>query len=214
MKVLKHPKRHIHRHLRKKAPHAVKKAKKLFALRYPKLTLLIAVIILAYYLFKNLAAYPWMSNLGKFSYLGVFIAGVLSTFGFTAPFAVGFFIVSNPQNLFFAAIIGAVGALLSDILIFNIIKLSFAKEFEMLKREKIVEKIRAIANENISVKIRHYGLYIFAGILIATPLPDEVGISMLAGLTTIKLNVLATISFILHFIMILLLMAIGIIWFS
>jgi len=48
------------------------------------------------------------------------------------------------------------------------------------------------------VLIRHYLLYVFAGIILATPLPDEVGVSMLAGLTTIKPMKLAIIGFILH----------------
>jgi len=34
--------------------------------------------------------------------------------------------------------------------------------------------------------------------MIATPLPDEFGVGVLAGMTTIKPKILATISFLLH----------------
>ena len=41
-------------------------------------------------------------------------------------------------------------------------------------------------------------MYAFAGILIASPLPDEAGVTMLAGLTKISVKSLALISFILN----------------
>jgi uncharacterized membrane protein YdjX (TVP38/TMEM64 family) len=133
------------------------------------------------------------------------------SFGFSAPFSVGFLIVSQPTNIFLATMFGALGAAFSDILIFKIIKFSFMNEFEELEKTKTIKKIREIVNKNINIKIKHYFLYIFAGIMIATPLPDEVGVSMLAGLTTIKPKVLATISFILHTTAIFLILKLGMI---
>ena len=97
-----------------------------------------------------------------------------------------------------SAIIGGLGALTSDLLIFNIIKISFNKEFERLKESKIMKEIEEIIKKDLGKKLQHYLLYTFAGILIATPLPDELGISMLAGLTHIKQKILAIVSFILH----------------
>ena len=41
-------------------------------------------------------------------------------------------------------------------------------------------------------------MYAFVGILIASPLPDEIGVIMLAGLTKINFKILAIISFILN----------------
>jgi len=75
-----------------------------------------------------------------------------------------------------------------------------------MKKTSVIKTINEAFNENIRVKIRHYFLYVFAGILIATPLPDEIGISMLAGLTTIKSKIFAIISFLLHAIFIFLLL--------
>ena len=71
-------------------------------------------------------------------------------------------------------------------------------EFKSLEKTKLIREIEHIVKKNKFVLVRHYLLYIFAGIMIATPLPDELGISMLAGLTTIKPLKLAIISFILH----------------
>ena len=94
----------------------------------------------------------------------------------------------------------SLGSVLADIFIFKTIRLSFKKEFNELNHEKIVKTIKNAVEHNKNILIRHYLFYIFAGILIATPLPDEIGISMLAGLTTIKPLKLALISFVLHFI--------------
>jgi len=50
-------------------------------------------------------------------------------------------------------------------------------------------------------------LYVFAGILIATPLPDEAGVTILSGLTRINLYILGITAFILHSFMIFILLA-------
>ena len=86
----------------------------------------------------------------------------------------------------------------TDLLIFNVIKISFNDELQRLKKTKIMREIKEIIKKDLGKRLQHYLLYVFAGILIATPLPDEAGISMLAGLTHIKQKILAPISFILH----------------
>lgn len=189
---------HIHRTLRKHSPHGVHKAKRLLAFKYPKLFLLIALIGLSYYLFSLPQIKDFVSSLEQFSYFSDFIAGILFSFGFTTSFSIGFFITSYPVNILLATIIAGVGSVIGDMIIFKTIKFSFMDEFKELERKKAIKKIEKIVKNNKHVLIRHYLLYIFAGIILITPLPDEIGISMLAGLTTIKLGKLAVISFILH----------------
>lgn len=198
MKYLKnHSKRKIHRRL-KKHPEAVTKAQKLFHFKYPKLFLLVFSIIFAYCIFSHPTINTWMAQLNILSYLGIFIAGLLLAFGFSAPFGVGILITAQPENILLATFIAGIGAMISDMIIFKTIKFSFMNEFEQLKKTKTAHFIKKIARMNKSVLIRHYFLYIFAGIIIATPLPDEIGVSMLAGLTTVNPKKLAIISFILH----------------
>lgn len=80
--------------------------KKWFKFQYPKLLIFILTILIAYILFKNPVIYNFLSSLGKLSYLGVFITGMLMAFGFTAPIAIGLFIVLTPQNILLASLIG------------------------------------------------------------------------------------------------------------
>jgi len=56
--------------------------------------------------------------------------------------------------------------------------------------------------------LNSFFLYIIAAILIASPLPDEAGITILAGLTKIKAYAVAIISIILNTIGILILLSI------
>ena len=191
--------KHIHKVIRKHAPKSVHKLKRLFSFKYPKLFLLILAIILAYYVFSHQGVQDTISGLDRMNYLGIFIAGILIVFGFSSPFSVGFFIVSQPDSLLLAALVGGIGAVVGDLLIFKTIKVSFMDEFKELEKTTILKTIRNAVNHNRNILIRHYLFYIFAGIIIALPLiPDEIGVSMLAGLTTINPKKLALMAFILH----------------
>lgn len=169
-----------------------------FRLKYPKFFILIAAIILAYKLFTNHTVLNYISGIGNFGYLGLFIAGMFFSFGFSAPFAFGFFIVLHPSNIFLASLIGGSGALVSDLLIFKFIRITFEDEFETLKRENLVKNTNKLIRRSFGLKTRNYLLYFIAGILIASPLPDEIGVTMLAGLTEIKQRTLGYISFTLN----------------
>lgn len=172
--------------------------KRLFKYKYPKLICLIVIILISYFIFSNPEINLMISNLGELGYLGVFIAGLMFAFGFTSPLAAGFFLVLNPKNILIASIIGGIGAMFSDLFIFKFIRLSFKDEFNRIKKEKISLKAKKILHKIIDKKIRVYLMYIFAGGLIASPLPDEAGVILLAGLTKIKPRFLAIIGFILN----------------
>ena len=179
----------------------IKKHWFLFKLKYPKILLLLALIILAYAVFQNSAFDNYLTSFHEFTYLAIFIAGALYSFGFTAPFAVGYFVILNPPNLFLAALVGGIGSGIADLLIFGFIRLSFQDEFDKLKREHVVESVRNsiyhFVDENKFLrKLSHAVLYAIAIMIMGSPLPDEIGISMLAGMTHIKVHTLAIISFI------------------
>lgn len=134
-----------------------------------------------------------MEQLGA-KYFGIATAGFLFSFGFTTPFAIGAFVTMNPQNIFLSAIIGGFFAMLADLTIFGIIRLSFMDEFRKLGRTKTMKTISSF-EPSFNKKVKHYLLYAFAGIVIASPLPDELGVSMLAGLGNVKPLPLALIGF-------------------
>jgi hypothetical protein len=170
----------------------------LFNFKYPKTFLLVLCIISAYYLFSSPLVSDKISNLGTLGYFGSFISGLLFSFGFTAPFAIGYFLQLNPSNIFLNCIIGGAGAVISDLLIFSIIRFSFMDEFKRIKKTKPIRYVNRLLELSFGHKIRNYLLYIFAGLVIASPLPDELGVTMLAGLSRIKPIYLSILSFILN----------------
>ena len=69
-------------------------------------------------------------------------------------------------------------------------------EFERLEKTHPARMINKEIKKEIPKKIRNYLLYFIAGLIIASPLPDEVGVTMLAGLSHIKIYYLALIGLI------------------
>ena len=169
-----------------------------FHFKYPKLILLVLSILSAYYLFRYHLSIDMVEILDSLGYLGIFCTGLFFSFGFTTPFAIGLFAAMQPQNIVLAALVGGSGALLADLLIFKMIKISFMDEFNQLENTSLFRKIHSILEKNLAKRLRIYILYALAGIIIASPLPDELGISLLAGLTTIKIGKLAIVSFMMN----------------
>ncbi len=174
------------------------KMKRLFKFRYPKILGLIIAIVLAYLIFRNPAVSGFVSDLGDYGYLGVFIAGILFAFGFTAPFAVGFFVTLNPANVWLAGIVGGLGSLTGDMMLFKCIRFSFEDEFYRLEHTKVMKEASELIEKSIGKKFQLYLMYALAGFFIASPLPDEAGVIMLAGLTRIKLGTMMKLSFLLN----------------
>ena len=166
---------------------------RLFRFKYPKLAILGICIVVAYFVFSMNPVKEFMNSAGE-NYFGVAIAGFLFSFGFTTPFATGAFVTMNPQNVFLSAIIGGFFAMLADLTILGIIRMSFMDEFKKLKKTKTIKTFVSF-EPNWNKKIKHYFLYAFAGIVIVSPLPDELGVSMLVWLGRIKPLPLAIITF-------------------
>lgn len=177
-----------------------------FRIKYPKLILLALTFVIAYELFILLEtdqAYAFIVNLG---YPGTFIAGILLAYGFTAaPATALFLIVGHQQVWWLAALVGACGSVVGNLLIFHIVRYSVADELTRL------EKTRSIKNFEHAVprKLKHFIVPVLAGFIMASPLPDEVAISLFALTHRISTRELIVVSWILHVIGIMALIGIG-----
>lgn len=178
--------------------------------KYPKLTALASVIILAYIVFKQVDVVGNLfSGMGGLNSLGVFISGMLYSFGLTSPFSTGFFLTLHTNHIIATGIIGGIGAMISGLCVFKFIRFSFKGELMLLKEEKLFKKIRELTDKIIPRKIKRFLVIILGLILIASPLPDETGLMILAGATNIKSRFMAVISFILNTIGIIAVLKIG-----
>lgn len=162
---------------------------------YPKLGLLLCASLLAYVLFSQASVQEVLTPLLSDSFASFFIIGFFFSFGFTTPFAIGLFLIADPASLVLPALTGGLGALLGDMFIFQVIRFSFLDEFGKLKREKLIRLVKKPITL-VPSRFHHYLLYAFAGLVIASPLPDELGVSLLAGLTSIRPVPLALLSYV------------------
>ncbi len=192
----------------KKQARLVAEGTKLLAFKYPKLIIFTICIILSYLIFQNELFSEIVSHLGVLSYAGTFITGLLFSFGFTTPFATVIFIKMNPENIFLSAIIAGIGALISDLTIFKFVQFSFEEEFKKLRKERPFLFIKSNMNAYIKEKNINYLTLAFAGFLLASPLPDEAGITLLTGMAKMSTKTLAIISFVFKTIGIFILLAI------
>lgn len=160
--------------------------KRFFIFTYPKLTLYIIAIILAYFFFQIPSVSQAIQSFNGIEYLPIFFGGLLFSAGFTTPLATGFFLSIDPSiNLYSAALVGGLGALIADLGIFSFIKLSFMDEFHKIEKTSFIRHIIEGTKKIFSKKIRTFLVYFLACVIIASPLPDELAITLLAGFTRI-----------------------------
>lgn len=159
--------------------------KRLFIFTYPKLTLYVLAIIGAYFVFQIPAIVAFITDLDVLIYLAVFFGGLLYSAGFTTPIATGFFLALQVPLPIIAALVGGVGALLADLGIFSFIRLSLMDEFNRLEHSSFIRHLVSGVRSIVPQRLRTWLVYIFVAVIIASPLPDEVGVALLAGFTKV-----------------------------
>ena len=181
-------------------------AEKLLKIKYPKFLLLLLTFVIAYLLFYNRAYGPFHDFVASLSYFGTFISGSLYVYGFTAaPATALLLILAKEQNILLASLVGGLGALIGDLIIFSTIRHSFADEIEKLFEEEIVKYIHS----KTPPFIKKYFIPAAAIFIIASPLPDEVGIALFAATRNISLRTFSVFSYLINTIGIFVVLYIG-----
>lgn len=191
---------------RNKLLKGIRKPHILFNFKYPKFFLLALTFVLAYILFMERNVPFIEDSILNIGYIGTFLAGILFTYGFTsAPAAALFLILAKSQNILVASLIGGFGALCGDLIIFHFIRTSFKDEINKFGKERFVKWM----NHKFPEKIKHYLLVILAGAIIASPLPDEIGVTMLSIYNKISIKWFMLLSYVLNTIGIFIILLIG-----
>jgi hypothetical protein len=164
-------------------------------IKYPKLSLFIISVILVYVFFSGLLYEPLHSALVYIGYFGTFLAGLLYPYALTSAVGTGILLIlAKEQSLLLAGVIAGVGALISDIILFFFVKHGFSDEVEKLSKEPVVRTV----NRLIPDSVRAYLLGVFASILIASPLPTEMGILLMASIKNMSIKKFIILVYILH----------------
>ena len=168
---------------------------------YPKLITLLFSFVLAYILFATGVLHTVVASLNGHGLVSVFLGGLLFSFGFTSAFGIAIFIEVSPYiSPWIAAPIGGVGAFLSDLMIFQFVRFSlFHDEVRRLRESRVIQFFRrCFHHESISDAMRGILLWSFAGIVIASPLPDEFGVTLVSSVSTMRPRQFAVLCFLLN----------------
>ncbi|HLD10472.1 MAG TPA: hypothetical protein VJB89_00160 [Candidatus Nanoarchaeia archaeon] len=167
----------------------------MLSLKYPKFVLLFFTFLVAYFIFLERNFLLFHDFLFSLGYFGVFFVGVFFSYGFTAgPATALLLILAQEQNIFLVGFIAGFGALIGDLLIFKFIRYSFDDEIKKLSKERLIKSF----NRGIPKLVKKYIILVFAGFIIASPLPDEIGVSLLAAFSSFSIRFFLLFSYVLN----------------
>lgn len=156
------------------------------------LSILIAVILV-----KSGIIGQAIVSLHEFALLGSFIVGMFFTSIFTtAPAIAALGEMAILHSPVIVALLGALGAVVGDLIIFKFVRDRFSNDLmNAITLRRPNERLEKL----VHMKFFRWFMFFIGGLIIASPLPDELGISML-GFSKMKLTQFIPISFTFNFI--------------
>ena len=143
---------------------------------FPRLTTIALSYAAAFLVFWLLGAQFFHDILAPFGIVGVFVGGVFYVFSFTS--SIGALILVTVAPYFpvgVIAVVGGFGALAADYTIFNFINSGLKREVERLANSAFICKVGAR-----SVFCQQWFRNVLGTLIIASPLPDELGVAMIS----------------------------------
>jgi hypothetical protein len=151
-------------------------------------------VLVAIILAKTGALQELITSTQEVRFIGSFIAGIFFTSVFTAaPAVVALGEIAQSNSILSVASIGGFGALLGDLIIFRFVKDRVSQHFTYLARASRLGRIVSI----FKLKLFHWMIPFVGALIIASPLPDEIGVTML-GLSKMKNSYFIVLSFFLN----------------
>ncbi len=124
-----------------------------------------------------------------------FVSGWFFTSLFTTPVSIAAFAsIAKTMDIIPMAFYGAFGAMLGDLVIFLFIRDSLAEDVRYLMRGKRSRRVVAIFHR----RLFRWLTPLLGAFVIASPLPDELGIGMM-GFSELRTTVLLPVSFCMNF---------------
>ena len=159
-------------------------------------------IIVAIVLIKTNAIINLINSTKEYEIIASFIAGIFYTSIFTVvPATAAIIEIAQKSNPFLIALVGGFGALLGDYIIFRYIRDNISGYISSIARKIRHESI-------LESKIFSFSFAIIGAVIVASPLPDEIGLALM-GITKMRTLYFVPISYFLNSIGIFVLALIG-----
>ena len=164
--------------------------------KYKNLTILFLSFIFAGFLYQFEEFHNFLLSVGEYGYIGAFLAGLLFVSSFTfATAVVVLLVLAEKLNPYEIAMLAGAGGVLGDFLIFRFVKDGLAEEITPLFQKFGGKHVRAL----LHTKYFSWSLPLIGALIIVSPLPDELGVSLL-GVSKMSTARFLFLSFILNFI--------------
>ncbi len=156
------------------------------------LSILVAVILVQSGILLHL-----LQSVEGYGFLSTFIVGLFFTSVFTtAPAIAALGEIALTHSLLFTAFFGALGAMCGDFLIFRFMRDKFSEHLsQIVEMRGIGRRMKHLFKLNFF----HWLTLLLGGLIIASPLPDELGLSLL-GFSKLKTSRFLPMSFAFNFI--------------
>ncbi len=163
--------------------------------KYNNLTFLTLSLILTFFILRNESLHSYLLHLGNFGYLGAFFAGILFVSTFTvATGAILLLVLAETLSPIEIGIIAGLGAVVGDFIIFRFVKNGLSREIKQLY--SVFDKNHHF-RKVLHTKYFSWTLPVVGAIIIASPLPDEVGVSLM-GISKLRTYQFLMVSFLLN----------------
>lgn len=163
--------------------------------KYKNLSFLLLSILFAVWISRFEAFHTFLLGLNSLGYLSIFIAGFLFVSTFTVSTGlVILLILAELYSPLEIGLIAGLGAVLGDLVIFAYVKDKLVNElqdyYDTIDHKHYVQKI-------LHTKQFRWTLPVIGAIIVASPLPDELGVSLM-GISKMKTYKFLLVSFILN----------------
>ena len=157
-------------------------AQKWHGWRFKNTSMLILSLVLFFWLAKTPLVDGAIHHIGGLGYLGAFITGIFFVSTFTVvPASVVLFRLAESLRPIEVALLAGLGAMLGDYIIYKFMKDKVFEELMPLIQKLHTPKLKLLFKSPYFAWV----LPVVGAIVIASPLPDEAGVSML-GLSKMK----------------------------
>lgn len=170
-------------------------------LLFKDLTIILLSIFIAVILVKTHVLTNILTSTKELELFGSFIAGMFFTSVFTtAPAIVTLGEIAKANSIIQTALLGAMGAVIGDLIIFRFVRDRLSEDLmTLISHNNSGKRIKAI----LKIRLLRWLTFLVGGLIIASPLPDELGIGLL-GFSKVGVWRFAPFSFTFNFIGILL----------
>lgn len=159
--------------------------------KYKNLLIGFLGVIIAFLLSLYEPFISFLLELGSLGLVGAFLAGSLYTLSFTIPTSMLMLsILSQTISPVELALVGALGAVITDLTIFRFIRDDLVSELKPLYDRFGGDHVTHVFHS----KYFHWTLPFIGALIIASPLPDEIGVTLL-GISKMKTLEFIPISF-------------------